>query len=107
MYIIDLAKIFSTRFDSTIQITGMRPGEKLHEDLISHPESIRTRELSNHFVLEPPLMAEIQNNELFEYKSNQTLLDESNLENYLDSLGVFEMRLDDFLGHEIDEIRRS
>ena len=107
MNIIDLAKIFATRFDSTIQITGMRPGEKLHEDLISYPESIRARELSNHFVLEPPWTAEIQNGELFEYKSNRDLLVESDLENYLDSLGVFEMRLDDFLGHEIDEIRRG
>ena len=75
--------------------------------MISYPESIRARELSNHFVLERPLTAEIQNGELFEYKSNQDLLVESDLENYLDSLGVFEMRLDDFLGHEIDEIRRG
>lgn len=105
MRIIDLAKIFASRSSSKVQITGMRPGEKLHEDLISEPESIRCKELDGHFVIESPFKVIIHNSELFNYTSNQDLFTEDKLEAYLDSLGIFKMDINDFLGREIEEIR--
>ena len=35
------------------KIVGIRPGEKLHEDLITSHEVRNIRELKNYFVLEP------------------------------------------------------
>jgi len=107
MKIIDLAEIFSSRFGSEIQVTGMRPGEKLHEDLVSEPESIRTRKLKNHYVIENPTKRFIdkQDSDLFSYASNQDLLTKEGLDSYLSELGIFEMEVKDFLGREIEEIR--
>lgn len=105
MKIIDLAKIFASRSSSKVQITGMRPGEKLHEDLISEPESIRCKELDVHFVIESPFKVTNHNSELFNYTSNQDLFTKDKLETYLDSLGIFKMDINDFLGREIEEIR--
>lgn len=105
MKIIDLANIFAKRSSSKVQITGMRPGEKLHEDLISEPESIRTRDIDGHYVIESPFNVKSQNLELFNYTSNQDLLNVDKLESYLESLGIFSMDINDFLGREIEEIR--
>jgi UDP-glucose 4-epimerase len=105
MKIVDLANIFSNRSDSEVIYTGMRPGEKLHEDLVSEPESIRTSEIDGHFVLESPFNHGVSNTGLFSYTSNQDLLKKDSLEDYLDSLGIFKMNLNDFLGREIEEIR--
>jgi UDP-N-acetylglucosamine 4,6-dehydratase len=35
------------------EIIGIRPGEKLHEVLISEEEAYHAREFDNHFVIEP------------------------------------------------------
>lgn len=105
MRIIDLATIFARRSNSKIRITGLRPGEKLHEDLVSEPESIRTNNHDGHYVIESPFSTSAPNDALFNYSSNQDLLELDNLENYLDSLGIFGMDIRDFHGREIEEIR--
>jgi UDP-glucose 4-epimerase len=105
MRIIDLANIFAERSKSKVVVTGMRPGEKLHEDLISEPESIRTKKLDGHYVIESPFSESLQSAELFNYTSNQDLLEINKLESYLDSLGIFSMGINDFLGRQIEEIR--
>jgi len=105
MKIIDLANIFATRSGSEVMVTGMRPGEKLHEDLISEPESIRTKNFEGHYVIESPFNVSFQNSDLFNYTSNQDLLKVDKLESYLESLGIFKMEINDFLGREIEEIR--
>lgn len=43
----DLARLFSDR----IQVVGERPGEKLHESLISEEEMLRTRESGDYFMV--------------------------------------------------------
>jgi len=49
--IIDLARVIAP--DAEIQIVGIRPGEKLHEMMISRDESRSTIELKDRFVVEP------------------------------------------------------
>jgi UDP-glucose 4-epimerase len=105
MKILDLANIFAKRSNSKVQITGMRPGEKLHEDLVSEPESIRTKDSGGHYIIESPFRANTQISALFNYTSNQDLFVEDRLESYLESLGIFGMEINDFLGREIEEIR--
>jgi len=49
--IIDLARVVAPK--SEIDVVGIRPGEKLHEMMISRDESRSTIELDNMFVVEP------------------------------------------------------
>jgi UDP-N-acetylglucosamine 4,6-dehydratase/5-epimerase len=107
MNIMDLAEIFSERFSKPIKIVGIRPGEKLHEDLISRPESLRVRDEDGFYKMSPahsdiPLDAKI-----FDYVSNQDVLPRQELATYLDELGIFTRSMDQFLGREIEEIKTS
>ncbi len=107
MRIMDLAEIFSERYSKPIKIVGIRPGEKLHEDLISRPESIRVRDEDGLYKMRPahcdiPLGAKI-----FDYASNQDVLPKQELVAYLDELGIFTRSMDQFLGREIEEIKTS
>jgi UDP-N-acetylglucosamine 4,6-dehydratase len=41
--------------DAKIDIIGIRPGEKIHEILLTEDEARHTKEFENHFVIEPEL----------------------------------------------------
>jgi UDP-N-acetylglucosamine 4,6-dehydratase len=107
MLILDLAEIFSKKFNKPIKITGIRPGEKLHEDLISAPESIRTRKLVDNFVVNTPFSDPGLTNEIFTYSSNSDILKKETLSDYLKSMGIFEKNIKDFVGRSIEEIDTS
>jgi len=49
--IVDLARVIAP--DAEIEVIGIRPGEKLHEMMISRDESRSTIELEDRFVVEP------------------------------------------------------
>tara|TARA_B100000579_G_scaffold434453_1_gene455377 strand:+ start:893 stop:1891 length:999 start_codon:yes stop_codon:yes gene_type:complete len=49
--ITDLAKAIAP--NAKIRIIGIRPGEKLHEEMITKSDSINTAEFKNHFVILP------------------------------------------------------
>ncbi|MFH0740207.1 MAG: UDP-N-acetylglucosamine 4,6-dehydratase (inverting) [bacterium] len=51
MKIMDLANLVAP--DAEKEITGIRPGEKIHEDLITKEEARHTKEYDDHFVIEP------------------------------------------------------
>ena len=55
MRILDLAKAVAP--DCTIEFIGIRPGEKLHEVLVSRDESRQTREFDDMYVIEPSFPA--------------------------------------------------
>ncbi len=90
MKIIDLATIFSKAYQKEIKISGIRPGEKMHEDLVCEPESIRTRDVGDHYVIEPPHFSYSSKkiNNIFSYNSSQDILSKSELQEYLESLDL-------------------
>ncbi len=51
MKIIDLAEAIAP--DAKMEVIGVRPGEKLHEILLSSEEASHSKEFENHFVIEP------------------------------------------------------
>ena len=55
MHVVDVARALIGGRDIRIVIAGIRPGEKLHEYLISPEEARRTRTVGRYFVIQPQL----------------------------------------------------
>jgi FlaA1/EpsC-like NDP-sugar epimerase len=53
--IVDLAKAIAGRDDVAIEFTGIRPGEKLHEIMVSEEECFRTVERGDYYAILPVL----------------------------------------------------
>jgi UDP-glucose 4-epimerase len=111
MKIKDLADIFGQKFNKPVEITGIRPGEKLHESLINTVESLRVvsfladRTTMPRFVVKPAWDSKVYNYETFEYTSEDDLMSAEELGEYLDELGILEWNLSQFKGASIEEIR--
>ena len=54
------------------KVIGIRPGEKLHEELITKSDSVNTKEHSTYFIIYPSYKKNINNtSRLFSYNSNE------------------------------------
>jgi UDP-glucose 4-epimerase len=53
--VIDLAEVLIGDRPMEIQVTGIRPGEKVHESLVSEEEAYRTVERGNYYAIRPML----------------------------------------------------
>jgi UDP-glucose 4-epimerase len=53
--IVDVAKALMAENDLPIIFTGIRPGEKVHEIMVSEEECFRTAEVGNHYAIQPVL----------------------------------------------------
>lgn len=55
--VVDLARVMGYelggRKDYPVEFTGIRPGEKIHEVLVSEEELIRTKDIGNYYVIVP------------------------------------------------------
>lgn len=60
--IIDVAEMMIGGRDIEMVLTGIRPGEKIHEILVSQEESFRTTQRAGHYVIQPQL-PELQRSE--------------------------------------------
>ena len=104
MRIGDLAALFSSRTGKPISITGMRPGERLHELLINEEESVRVTKSESRYVIAP--ISRGGAGQRFTYSSGDTVLTPSALEARLDGLGLLDAGLERFTGSRIEEIRK-
>ena len=104
MRIVDLAQIFSDRYGKPIELIGMRPGEKLHETLVSEAESVRAVFDGTYYRMSPAHSTIPVNAEIFRHELNDDLFERAELADYLESIGVFERSLAEFVGREIEEI---
>lgn len=108
MRIGDLAELFSERSGKPIKITGLRPGEKMHEDLINSSEAPRVRAVSYHdgsgqfHVIQPAYTQ--GNGEQFTYSSDKSVMPKQELHKYLTTLGIIDWPLEKFQGRRIEEI---
>ena len=106
MKVIDLAEIFSELSGKPIEIIGMRPGEKIHEDLINDSESSRTRKVGKYFAVSPSYTMPFNEKEDFSMDSSKSLISKQELKDYLEKLEILDKKLSDFVGKNIDEVRK-
>jgi UDP-glucose 4-epimerase len=91
--IIDVARAMIGARDIELKVTGIRPGEKLHEILISSEESSRVQELYGYFVVRP-MLPEIggevagDSAETWEYSSGEAPLAFDGVRQLLESRGL-------------------
>lgn len=57
--IVDLARVMIGENDVDIIVTGIRPGEKIHEIMVSDEERYRTTERAGYYVIQP-MLAELE-----------------------------------------------
>jgi len=84
----DMADYFSERFNKPVQIIGIRPGEKIHEVLMSKEEVLRAIETNNHYIISDNQPFR-NNEEGQEFSSKDYVISKTELAN----------RLDQFLEH--------
>ena len=65
------------------KIIGIRPGEKLHEEMISTEEWLRTQNWQNYLIT-----SERHTDKLWSYSSESSLLDDDEIHDFLQSSGV-------------------
>ncbi len=85
--LIDLAKTIAP--EANFKFTGIRPGEKIHEEIISETESLNIQEKKDYFIISTLERARKKNkNKLFSYKSNtnKKFLSSSELKNIIKKL---------------------
>lgn len=119
MRIGDLAELFSERYGKPIKFVGLRPGEKMHEDLLNVSELSRCSKQKNiawlgdqtfeefeDYVLEPAYKQPTEANVQIAYSSSNSVLTKDQLLDYLVKLKIFEKPLSDFSGRSIEEIAK-
>lgn len=82
MKIQDLIELFADKYSKQINISGLRPGEKLHEALINENEIFRTVQQPYYFIVKPPFNCEYKN-QTFKYDSSVPLISKDQLKEYL------------------------
>lgn len=69
--VIDLASVIAP--NAKIKVTGLRPGEKLHEDLITVHEAQNAREFKEHFIIKPELIFWTESKELISFNGKPVM----------------------------------
>jgi len=114
----DLAEIFADKFGGKIKKIGIRPGEKIHEELINEEEIRRTYKLNKDYLIIKPFLsnlhprydlayrkntnAQLPKSKLKKYSSDLCLLSKNELYDFLESRNIFEK---DFAGYKDNEVR--
>jgi FlaA1/EpsC-like NDP-sugar epimerase len=91
--ILDLAEVIRGDRDLPILITGVRPGEKLHEILVSEEEAFRTVDMDGYLIIQP-ILPELRAarsglptvNE--EYSSANGLIEKARLRDLINEAGI-------------------
>ena len=82
MKLADLMTIFSEKYNKPVSVTGLRPGEKMLESLISETQSMRLANGPNGYMYIKP-----------SYKSIDTNIDVRNYNSHLNPLNIEDLRI--------------
>jgi UDP-glucose 4-epimerase len=90
MRLIDLIEIFSEKYNKPIKITGLRPGEKMLESLISETQAMRLVKTEDGYMhIKPPYKNLLVTEGVMNYNSKLNPLTKDELLDYLNKFGVF------------------
>ena len=87
--IVDLAKQLAKNYGKSalpLRFVGIRPGEKLHEDMVSFEESLRCVEYEKYFLITDKIMPETKDG--YTYSSSDRVLSEEQVRDFLIEKGV-------------------
>ena len=88
MYITDLAKVLAKDYgheDIKFDFVGIRAGEKLHEEMVSLEESMRSTEFDKYLMITDDII----NDKAWSFSSDSTVInDHEELKNFLIEKGV-------------------
>ena len=89
MKVVDIAKSLIKYYGKTDKVSlkniGIRSGEKLHEEMISTEEWLRTEDLENYLITSEPL-----NDKMWSYSSENSILTEDETYDFLVKSGVID-----------------
>ena len=91
-YIKTLAEVMCEYFmidKSKIELTGIRPGEKIHESLISLEETFRTEDIGKNYIIHGVFTNKKFTDITIQYSSDTCLMDHQELESFLYKHEVF------------------
>lgn len=89
MKIRDLLELFRTKYNKSINVGSLRPGEKLAESLINENESMRVVETSMYYIIKPEYnVSQSREVEFDTYNSSQNVLSKQQLYDYLRSVNL-------------------
>jgi UDP-glucose 4-epimerase len=107
MKIGDLADIFAKQYNKPVKNIGLRPGEKMHEDLINDAESVRTflDVEKNYYVIGPSFLpGNLTDENKYTFSSADSVMTKDELFEHLTKLNIIDKKIDDFPGLAIEEI---
>jgi len=92
MRIADLAHIYSAQYGVGVRTIGVRPGEKMFEELVNISESARTRRCGNYYIISPTWRNRQYTTEVesFSYTSNDDVLIQAGLKELLQRTGFLD-----------------
>lgn len=88
MKVKDMLELFSEKYSKPIKITGIRPGEKMLESLVSDTQSMRLVKANKYMYIKPSYLNKVFNTDLMNYNSSLNPLSKQDLENYLIKLNL-------------------
>ncbi len=105
MKVYDLAKMFSSKYKKPIIEIGIRPGEKIHESLISETESFRVKKNKKYYVIENSISSQINSSKIYSYSSRDHILTFEKLHKLLIDKNIFDWDLKSLVGSKIDHFK--
>ena len=87
--LIDLMQIFSEKYNKPVRVTGLRPGEKMLESLISETQAMRLVKKDNGYMhIKPPYQNLLVLDDVHNYNSKINPLSKDELFEYLNRLNL-------------------
>ena len=86
IFITDLAKVLANSYDRDVELeyVGIRPGEKIHEEMVSLEESLRSIESKKYFMITDDVI----NNDVWSFSSDTTVIPFDEIKDFLIKKGV-------------------
>jgi FlaA1/EpsC-like NDP-sugar epimerase len=82
----DLIEIFSEKYGKPVKITGLRPGEKMLESLISETQSLRLIKMNSGYMhIKPAYKNLLLTNDIQNYNSKLNPLSKKELKEFMNS----------------------